>query len=290
MTIKTILAPIAGRDEDTLALDAAFEVARRFGAHIEVLHVAGDPRDAVPFLGEGASGALIEQIMAAASRESGTRAERAKKTFESWRAAANLPVVDRPASGAGPSTTWRQESGPEDEWIGRRGRVADIVVIARPADPNALAWTVAFEAALLESGHPVLVMPPGSRAQQLSQGPVVIAWKPSAQSARAVAAAKPFLAGAKRVVAVTIAEGPAAAADTQELITFLAWHGIAAEGRTPELKSTSVGAVILSEAEALGAGLVIMGAYHHNRLRQMIFGGVTRHVTAHAKLPVLLAR
>ena len=154
MTIKTLLVPIAGRDEDALALDAALTIARRFGAHIEVLHVAADPRDAVPFLGEGASGALIEQLMAAASRESGARSEKARQTFDTWRGAANIPLVEQPGGSTQASVSYRQETGPEDEWIGGRGRLADLIVIARPADANALAWTVAFEAALLESGRP----------------------------------------------------------------------------------------------------------------------------------------
>lgn len=290
MTIKTILVSIAGRDEDELALSAALVIAEQFGAHIEVLHVAADPRDAVPFLGEGASGALIEQLMAAAAREAGTRADKARRTFESWRAAASLTVSTQPGAVEGPSVAWRQETGPEDEWIGGRGRLADLIVIARPADANALAWTVAFEAALLESGRPVLVMPPGSRAAQIGEGPLVVAWKSSAQSARAVAAAKPFLAAASRVVAVAIAEGTGAADDARNLVSYLAWHGIVAETRVPDVKPTSVGPVLLSEVQALGAGLLVMGAYHHNRLRQMIFGGVTRHVVANATLPVLLAR
>lgn len=290
MTVKTILVPIAGRDEDALALGAGLAIAQRFGAHVEVLHVAADPRDAVPFLGEGASGALIEQLMAAAAREAGTRSDKARRTFDTWRAEAGLPLVERATPGAGASTTWRQETGPEDEWIGGRGRLADIIVIARPADANALAWTVAFEAALLESGRPVLVMPPGSRPEQLGQGPLVVAWKSSAQSARAVAAAKPFIAQAERVVVVAISEGTGAAEDARNLADYLAWHGVAAETRVPDVKPTSVGPVLLSEVQALGGGLLVMGAYHHNRLRQMIFGGVTRHVVAHATLPVLLAR
>src|SRR5262249_29829740 len=109
-------------------------------------------------------------------------------------------------------------------------------------------------------------------------------------SARAVAAAKPFLASAGRVVAVAISEGTVAAEDAHNLLDYLAWHGVKAESRLPEVKGHSVGALLLTEVQTLGAGLLVMGAYHHNRLRQMIFGGVTRHVVAHGALPVLLAR
>ena len=73
MTLKIVLAVVTGRDNDTATLDVALGLARRFGAHIDALHIKGDPRDAIPFLGEGASGVLIEQIMTAAERDAGTR-------------------------------------------------------------------------------------------------------------------------------------------------------------------------------------------------------------------------
>ncbi len=85
MTLKIVLAVVGGRDSDTATLDVALNVARRFNAHIEALHIKGDQRDAIPFLGEGASGVLIEQIMTAAERDAGTRSSKAKTVFDAWR-------------------------------------------------------------------------------------------------------------------------------------------------------------------------------------------------------------
>src|SRR5207244_6565069 len=74
MTLKIILAAVTGQDTDAATLGVATALARKFNAHIEALHVKGDPRDAIPFLGEGASG----EIGRASCRERGERAARAR--------------------------------------------------------------------------------------------------------------------------------------------------------------------------------------------------------------------
>ena len=69
----------------------------------------------------------------------------------------------------------------------------------------------------------------------------------------------------------------------------LKMNGIAAEAMTLTAGKRSAGEVILAKAEELGCDLIVKGAYTQSRLRQMIFGGTTRHVLANAKLPVLMA-
>ncbi len=70
MSYKVMLAPMAGAPSDLRTLAAASAVVRKFGGHVEALHAAGDPRDSIPFVGEGASGALVEQIVTAAEKAS----------------------------------------------------------------------------------------------------------------------------------------------------------------------------------------------------------------------------
>ena len=73
-----------------------------------------------------------------------------------------------------------------------------------------------------------------------------------------------------------------------KLADYLAWHGILAAAKPVGPIEASVGAALLMTAEDLGADLLVMGGYTHSRLRQLILGGVTRHVIGHAQLPVLL--
>lgn len=288
MAIKTIMAPISGGETDAAMLDVALAVARRFEAHIEVLHVRGDPRDAVPFLGEGASGALIEQIMSAAQRDADQRAVRARAAFDQWRQAAGIAVVAQ-AGSAGPSVSWREETGPEDEWIGRRGRLNDMTVLAQPGANGTVTSTLAFEAALLDTGRPVLTAPVIAGAgARIGGTPSVVAWNGSVEAARAIRASIAFLKASPRVVIMVIAEG-SAVADVQGLIEYLAWHGVKAEAKTSNAKTMAAGGEFLDECERIGAGLLVMGGYTHSRLRQMVFGGVTKHVLANAKLPVMMA-
>ena len=103
MKLKIVLAAVAGRDADPSTLDVDSVVARRFGAHIEALHIRSDPRDAIPFLGEGASGVLIEQIMTAAERDSGSRSGKARQAFEAWRSTTGFATAGAPgATGSTP--------------------------------------------------------------------------------------------------------------------------------------------------------------------------------------------
>jgi nucleotide-binding universal stress UspA family protein len=288
MSFKVILAPVSGGDGDRAVLDAALGLARRFDAHVRVLHVKGDPRDAIPFLGEGASGALIEQIMTAAQRDSEERKTRARQTYDKWRAEGGLIVAEK-AGASGPSTWWQEESGTEEDWIARCGRLADVTVVPLPGNGAASA-TIEFESALLDTGKPVISVPgSGAGAAQLANSTVLIAWNGSPQSAMAIGAALPLISSAPRVVALALGEGDKAAADIGLLTGYLAWHGIKAEGLTRAVKTLAAGPIILTEAAQVGAGLLVMGAYTHSRVKQMVFGGVTRHVLTSAGLPVLMA-
>jgi nucleotide-binding universal stress UspA family protein len=132
----------------------------------------------------------------------------------------------------------------------------------------------------------VLVAPPKAPAKL--GGTVAIAWNGSAQAARAVEGALPFLAGAK-VTVLTAAEKDEFVAAPAELSAYLAWHGVSASTATVEADSDAAGEALLAEAGKLGADLLVMGGYGHSRVREVILGGVTYHVLGNAEIPVLMA-
>jgi nucleotide-binding universal stress UspA family protein len=286
MSIKLILVPIAGTDDDTVVLEAAQILAARFSAHMEVLHAQLDPRDAVPFLGEGASGALIQQIMEAAQRDSSTRTTRARASFEAWRQRHSVPLA-APGVASGPTVSWREDVGAEDEVVGRRGRLADLIVVRQPSSEGNIVPTVSFEAALLDTGRPVIAVPGAGTAARMGEGPVLVAWNGSVESGRAIWAAMPLLATAPRVSILSVLEDDKAA-DGGKVVEYLAWHGVKADLLPTTRKQSNVGAQILAEATALNAGLLVMGAYTRSRLRRMVFGGVTEHVLTNAKIPAFM--
>ena len=119
----------------------------------------------------------------------------------------------------------------------------------------------------------------------------MIAWSPSLQAWRAVAAAVPLMATARRVEIVSVGEDDDAAAESRvDVIRYLGWHGIAATARQVKAPSRNIGDTLLHEASEAGIGMLIMGAYSHSRVRELLLGGVTRHVLSNvAVTPVFMA-
>jgi nucleotide-binding universal stress UspA family protein len=274
MPYKHLLVPLAGSLSDLRALECAAAVARKFAGHVDAVHAAGDPRDAIPFVGEGASGALVEQIVVAAEKDLNRRSAAARACFENW------------SKTAGVSCALLEPAGSEEDSIMHGGRFSDLIVLPRPVEDEAIASTVAFETALLETGRPVLIAPP---VGPIDFGkPVAFAWNGSREAARALGAGLPFMAGASKIVAI-VAGKNVAENDAKPLEAYMARQGLKIEIARADVPTIQAGPHVLAEARRHGCGLLVMGAYTHSRLRQLVFGGVTRHILQNADLPVLMA-
>jgi nucleotide-binding universal stress UspA family protein len=284
MSIRKILAP-CGSAAAAAVVETAFALARPFAAHVEVLHVRPDPRDTVPLLGEGVSGTLIEELIALAEREAGTRAAAAKAVFQEACQAHAMALADTPAGGA-PSARWVELTGRIDDVVVARGRLADLLVIARTGPETEAGWAVTLNAALFESGRPLLV-PAAGPGGKLGRS-VAVAWNASAEAARSVAAAMPFLSRAETVTVLTVATEGTPGQVASDLIDYLCWHGVDARSIDVAAETGPVGARLLSACTDAGADLLVLGAYTHSRIRELILGGVTRYVLAHAALPLLI--
>lgn len=284
MTIRKVLVPLDGSDRDRLALNTAFIVARIFGARIDAMHVRVQPVDTLPFVGEGMSAALVQELVELSERETAARAAIAHKTFETMRAAAEIPLATTDAAAPGSASAfWLEREGQEEDAVAAAGRLADLIVLASPESAGSIINTGILGVALFETARPVLIA--GARTLPLQLGHIVVAWDGTAQATRALAASLPFLSRAERVTVMTSQE-PGDDADLQEVPAYLAWHGIAADSRAIS-PHPSVGEA-LNEA-AREADLLVMGGYSHSRLREMILGGVTRHMLEKATMPLLLA-
>jgi nucleotide-binding universal stress UspA family protein len=111
MTIKTILVPISTAETSKSTLQVATQMARRFGAHIDALHVQADPRGLVPYTGEGMDGSMIEEIMEVTEREGNERAASSKAFFEEFCASNGLEVTQNPVVGQSATISWSTEVG-----------------------------------------------------------------------------------------------------------------------------------------------------------------------------------
>lgn len=294
MTIRVIFAPLTGRKSDDSVLAAARGLAKRFDAHIDVVSMRIDPRDAIPYLGEGISGALVEEFIAKAETESSDQAKRARRDFDAWRDAAGFVFAESPSDAAvtngsediGPSCAWREVIGASNQTVASYGRLADLIVAPRGNLDAEVENEVAFETALLHSGRPVLLAPPVPQEEFGNR--IAIAWDGSAEAARAVGASLPFLETAESVTAITVAEEGKTSAPVEDLSRYLAWHGIKIDTRHATLGDKSIGEVILGAVRSESADMLIMGAYSHNRFRQLVFGGATRYMLDESAMPLLL--
>lgn len=285
MAIRKILVAVDGSPGGRVAVETALTVADALGAHVEALHVRPDPRDAVPLLGEGVSGAMVDELIVLTEQETQTRAKAARAMFDELCHTRGLRIADRPAAGA--SAAWSEATGRVDDMVVARARLADLVVVERPMAETEAVASMTLNAALFEGGRPVLV-PAATAPSQIGRH-VAVAWNGSAESARAVAGALSFLEAAEAVTVLT-AGSPVTSPDrAEDLVDYLAWHEVEAKRGAVISEDGPVGARILAACENAGADLLIIGAYTHSRLRELIMGGVTRHVLAHAGIPLLMA-
>jgi nucleotide-binding universal stress UspA family protein len=132
----------------------------------------------------------------------------------------------------------------------------------------------------------MLMAPPTPPKGPIGQT-VLIHWNASTETARVILDAMPILRKAKRVAFIAIEGHISPGPSIKDAVAHLEVNGIAATDKT--VPNTKPGEAILAEAAAIGADLLIKGAYTQSRLRQMIFGGATSHILASAELPVLLA-
>lgn len=287
MSVRTILVPLDGTDASKSALEMAFTVGRNLAAHVTVLHVRPDPKDAVPLLGEGMSGSMIEEMIQIAETEATNRAAKARALFDAMCASHKVAVVDQPSLQEAVSASWSEEVGREDESTARRGRLADLSVVCRPGPDSDVSSTMTLNAALFETGRPVLVVPPDG---PLPVGrKVAVSWNGSAQAARAVASAMPIISGCEELLVLSVEADTTSVDMAPQLATYFAWHGVTAQTKTFAASTRGVGEALLGECAEAGVDLLVMGAYTHSRMRQLILGGVTRHVLEAATLPLFMA-
>ncbi len=293
MTIKNILVPLSGakRDSDAqeMVLRVAISAALRHGAHVEALHVAADPRDAVVFVGEGMTSTMIEGIITAAEQEARERSTLVRELFARVTGDLNVPVSRPDAMPCEFSATLTERIGREEEMVACRGRVSDMIVVARPSSDEEANAPLTLEAALRETGRPVVVVPPGTEGKFGGPISVAIAWNGSVEASRAVAFALSYLAAAESVTVLSVDEGRATGPSGEELVTYLACHGIAATSRIlKDAGGRGAGQALLAEVAAVGADMMVMGAYSRSRMRRLIFGGATSEVLNKTEIPILM--
>ncbi len=288
MAIRKLLLPLTGTAAGEAALATSLMIARQWNAHVTALHVRVDSRDVAPLAGEGLSGAMIEEMMSATEKESSDRAYAVRSMFDRFVAQHDVILSEAHPGTEAATASFASVTGREEDLVAQQARLADLTVVPHPDAGEDVSSSDALHAVLFDSGRPVLISPrtaPTTIGTRLCLG-----WNGTAESASAVYAALPWLQRAE-AVRILSAEGyqrrgPAA----PELAAYLALHGVHTDIHMFQSVGNSVGAGLLAAARDFGCDLLAMGAYSHSRLRQLILGGVTRHVLENAGIPVMMNR
>jgi len=287
MTIATVLAVVTDEGESESTLKTAVAIGQKFEAYVEVLHVRTEPESVIPVVAEGLSAKSVHVLLEGARASTADRAERAHRLFQdvALEMSLSLTKVDAELEVGRFSTAWCETTGIESREIVRRGRLFDLIVLARPHDGYDQTSSTALTAALFEIGRPILIAPPEVQATVGQR--LMLAWNDTREAAEGVWAAMPFAAKAEEVTVVSVT-GAKSSVDPDELVRALARHGIGAEGQALHHAKASVGESLLAAADERKCDLLVMGAYGHSRLQELILGGATKHVLKHAQIPLLM--
>jgi nucleotide-binding universal stress UspA family protein len=288
MAIRKLLLPLTGTAAGEAALSTCLMIARLWNAHVTALHVRVDSRDVAPLAGEGLSGAMIEEMMSATEKESSERAHAVRSMFDRFVAQHDVILSEaRPGADAA-TASFASVTGREEDLVAQQARLADLTVVPHPDAGEDVSSSDALHAVLFDSGRPVLIAP--QVAPTTIGTRVCLGWNGTAESSSAVYAALPWLqrADAVRILSADGYQrrGPAA----PDLAAYLSLHGVHADIVMFQSAGNSVGGGLLAAARDFGCDLLAMGAYSHSRLRQLILGGVTRHVLEHGTLPIMMNR
>ena len=280
--MKTILLPFYDDDAAEAALDVSQRLGARFGSYVEGLFVMRPPQ-----IIDGEGIVLADSYLTQLKEEGRRLGDRAKVRFDDCIARRGLTTGSLTEPAGGMVIGWREMEGLEGQVVGDHGRVFDLVVIGREFGHPWVDWHVMAEAALFESGRPIVIAP--AEPGDILGENIVIAWNQSTETARTVALGMPLLAGARAITVVGVRGWGVPGPNADQLCGHLRRNGISAGARTIESDGRSPGEAILDECAALGADLLVKGAYTQSRLRQLIFGGATRHIMMNAPIPTILA-
>ena len=274
--IKDIVVNLSVGEKAGPADDYAVSVAATFGAHLAGIAFLFDP--IVPVSGAGYIPAEVIEIQ---ERENETATRAALDRFAT--------SCSRAGVGAEPLTLSTSFAGAGDQF-GRIARRFDLSIVGQAEPETSAVEDIIAEAALFESGRPVIVVPYIQKAP-LKLDRVMLCWDGSRAAARAIADAMPLLERAGRVEVVIVANerGKQDEIAGADMGAHLARHGLDVEVKRTTLGGIDVADVILSHAADAGSDFIVMGGYGHSRLREFVLGGVTRSIFRSMTIPVLMS-
>lgn len=274
MTYKSVLVHIDNAQVCERRIDLAVTFTQKHEAHLTGLYWVPNPM-APMALEAGVTAEILQALM----DESEQRLATAEQLFAGA------------VKSAGIQGEWRVVDGPLPGQLALHARHADLVIAGQhdPSDAQSTPNTVIAQMTLA-SGRPTLMIPYiGTQKDEIGKR-IMVAWNGSREAVRAVHDALPLLRAAQNVEVIAI--NPDSGQDEiacADICVHLARHGVYVEAKESRTKGIDVGGEILTRAADGAADLIVMGAYGHSRMRELVFGGATREVLAHMTMPVFMS-
>ena len=285
MTIKRLLVPLSSEVDIHSALGSGFLIAQEFNAHLEATFYKSPMGSRMTF---DTVGGLSGDVITERVEEQDELAKETHQYFEAEREKRKINYLDAPLPASISSAAWRVVEETPYYGIAHDGGSYDLIVIGRHKHNPARAPRELIEAALFQTGRPVFFAP--AHTPNTTGSIILVAWNRSAQSVRAVSAAAPFFELAHKVVVFSVAKGTKRGPSAREIGKHLDWHQVSNEVVEVPPDHRPIGEVILEEASERDVDLIVMGVYSHSRLRELLLGGVTKHILENVSLPVLMMR
>ncbi|OMH27553.1 universal stress protein [Motiliproteus sp. MSK22-1] len=279
---RSLMMPLSTSGHVRERIKGALAITAFFDGHLEVLRAQVSPREFIPEDVVGVPQPLIKELEMAVDKLSESESDELQAIFGRLCNEQGVSISSSSLENH-PTAHWQEINGLRSELVAERGKVADLIIIPQSKSGKP---TATFEAAILRSGKPVILVP--RTMTNFAPNRIMIAWNGSTEGGRAVTQALPLLAQADEVVIATSTNSVHRKPGADLLIEYLARHDIVAISQTFNSKRRAAGEALLNLAEKRGSDLLVMGAFTHRRVHEQIFGGVTLHMIAHAKLPILM--
>ncbi len=286
--MKSILVPVGGGNTDESVLATALAVARLFSGHLQFVHIRVSPGQAAVYSPgvEFASGPALRDALDQLGKEADQRSSVAAQRVRDFCERAIIPLLKAPAPSQGVTASWREEERDARLSLMFHSRHNDLVVMGRAKRPNGLPPDL-LETLLMGCGRPILLA--ASAAPRRLAGTIMVCWRETPDAARAMVAAMPLLTSAERVVFCAVDEGAEGTKDAvEDVARQFECNGVPTDVEFVAPNGHPVAEVLFSVAKTRSADLVVMGAYGHTPMRELIFGGCTRAVLQNADTPVFL--
>lgn len=281
--IRKIILPVRGDGKGDNVFAHAAALAKRFKAHVVVTHCRPRPEDLLPF-GVPIPGFMKEQLLNQARKLADLEEEGLEGEFAELAKQFGLRMTDKP-TGKSATASWGEEAGRQVDVIKHHGRLADVICVAKP-DRDRNLGTNTLKAALWHTGRPVMMCPATETPLKMLGDKITIAWNGSTEAARAVALTIGIIEKASEVTILS-SGSEIHGANADDLLAYFADRGIEASIQRFSAQG-KIGEELINNSKAIGADLMIMGAYGDSHEHESVFGGNTQYVVDNADIPVIL--